>query len=269
MKEVFTMWRYTKMIVLTAFSAAIYAAVLIPFKVVIPLIPGFTEFRPANAIPIVCSLFFGPAAAWGSAIGNFIGDVFGGTFGLGSIFGFFGNFLFGLIPYKIFYSVKEAEPVAKRTTIPTKIPMLLWAILNSSLTCAVVIAWGVDILGLLPFAALGSIIFLNNFVVALILSPVIIQPLYRRVLSWHLVYTEIMEERDLPEPRNPIFKRLGNILLFTGGITGLIIGILISIGVYKSALFAFGFGQGMKGGISIALGLVPSLILIIISLFLL
>ncbi len=42
MKEIFFMWKDTRMVVLTALSAAIYAAVLIPFKP-IPIIPGFTE----------------------------------------------------------------------------------------------------------------------------------------------------------------------------------------------------------------------------------
>ena len=40
MKEVFTMWRHTQMVVLVALSAAIYAAVLIPFKG-FPIIPGY------------------------------------------------------------------------------------------------------------------------------------------------------------------------------------------------------------------------------------
>src|ERR1700685_2979267 len=78
MSELRLMWRNTRMVVLCAISAALYAAVLVPFKVV-PLIPGVTELRPANAIPVVCSLLFGPAAAWGSAIGNMIGDFFGGV----------------------------------------------------------------------------------------------------------------------------------------------------------------------------------------------
>ena len=69
MRELGAMWRNTRMVVLCAISAALYAAVLVPFKVV-PLIPGVTELRPANAIPVVCSFLFGPAAAWGSAIGN-------------------------------------------------------------------------------------------------------------------------------------------------------------------------------------------------------
>ena len=50
------------MVVLTALSAALFAAILIPFKI-LPIIPGVTEIRPANAIPIVCSLWFGPAGS--------------------------------------------------------------------------------------------------------------------------------------------------------------------------------------------------------------
>src|SRR5207302_9313845 len=76
-RELRDMWQDTRMIVFTAISAALYASILIPFKVM-PIIPGVTEFRPANAVPVICSLLFGPAGAWGSAIGNLIGDLFGG-----------------------------------------------------------------------------------------------------------------------------------------------------------------------------------------------
>ncbi|MEK6619131.1 MAG: QueT transporter family protein, partial [Nitrospirota bacterium] len=79
-------------------TAAVYAAILIPFKIGIPLIPGFVELRPANALPIVASLLFGPVAAWGAGIGNLIGDCFG-TLGPGSLFGFLGNFCYGYVPY--------------------------------------------------------------------------------------------------------------------------------------------------------------------------
>src|ERR671938_1827171 len=99
MKEVFTMWRHTQMVVLVALSAAIYAAVLIPFKG-FPLVPGYIELRPANAFPIVFGLLFGPAGAWGAAVGNLIGDFFG-TLSLGSIGGFVGNFFLALLPYKM------------------------------------------------------------------------------------------------------------------------------------------------------------------------
>ena len=42
MRELVTMWRSTRMVVLTAICAALYAALLIPFKV-IPIIPGVRE----------------------------------------------------------------------------------------------------------------------------------------------------------------------------------------------------------------------------------
>jgi energy-coupling factor transport system substrate-specific component len=56
----------------------------------------------------VFSILFGPAAAWGSAFGNLIGDFFG-TLGLGSIFGFVGNFLYAYIPYRL-WGVHRLSP---------------------------------------------------------------------------------------------------------------------------------------------------------------
>ena len=57
MREVRRMWRYSTMVVLTVLTAGIFAAILIPFKG-IPLIPGLTELRPANVIPVVFGLLF-------------------------------------------------------------------------------------------------------------------------------------------------------------------------------------------------------------------
>ncbi|MDQ5810139.1 MAG: QueT transporter family protein, partial [Actinomycetota bacterium] len=102
MREVFTMWRHTQMVVLVALSAAIYAATLIPTQF-LPIIPGFTNIRPANVFPFVFGLLFGPAGAWGAAIGNLINDFFG-TLNIGSIFGFVGNFFLGFLPYKLWGS---------------------------------------------------------------------------------------------------------------------------------------------------------------------
>ena len=65
MRDLIDMWSNTRMVVLTAMSASLYTAILIPFKV-LPIIPGVTEFRPANAVPVVCSFLFGPAGAWGA-----------------------------------------------------------------------------------------------------------------------------------------------------------------------------------------------------------
>ena len=111
MRDLIDMWRNTRMVVLTAMSASLYAAILIPFKV-LPIIPGVTELRPANAVPVVCSFLFGPAGAWGAAIGNVIGDFFGGI-GPGDLFGFAGNLLYGLVPYKAWEALSDGDPVPR------------------------------------------------------------------------------------------------------------------------------------------------------------
>ena len=108
MKDLGRMWSNTRMVVLTAVAAAVYAAVLIPFKA-IPIVPGLTEIRPAAALPPVCSILFGPAGAWGAAFGNLIGDFFG-MLGIGSLFGFVGNFLYGYIPYRAWRALSDQEP---------------------------------------------------------------------------------------------------------------------------------------------------------------
>ena len=92
MKEIFSVWGNTRQIVIIALTAAIYAGMLIPFKA-IQIVPGLTELRPANVIPVLFGILFGPAAAWGSAIGNLIADFFG-TLSPASAFGFVGNFFF-------------------------------------------------------------------------------------------------------------------------------------------------------------------------------
>jgi len=294
MKELITMWKSTRMIVLTALSAAVYAAVLIPLKP-IPIIPGFTEFRPANVLPVICSLMFGPAAAWGSAIGNTIADAFG-TWGLGTIFGFVGNFLYGYIPYKMWQSFGKGEPVAESRLSTAKsliialiagivvsaivmvisyyeppiespiyaIAILVIAfgsvflvlrflsvryfllILSASAACGVFIGWGVHILGLVPFVALGNIIVLNDFLVSAVLGPLLLPLLYPVVKRMGLIYTDVMEESDISKSRV-----WGSALMVIAVIGGLIAGNLVTI--------------GEVGRVSLGLGLSPFIILILLA----
>lgn len=262
MRELIVVFGNTRSVVLVALISAIYAAVLIPFKVVIPIIPGFTEFRPANVIPIVCSLLFGPCAAWGSAFGNLIGDLFG-TLGPGSIFGFIGNFLYGYLPYKIWGKIRFISSGGEPDmTSPRQICEYIVIVLLSSLCCATVIGWGVDLLGLLPFAALANIIFLNNFIVSLILGPPILIALYKRVKKLGLLYTQIIKKEELPQPK---FQLVGIIFIFIGSIFGFVAGNFISAGIYNVDFLGHGFG-GTKGEIGLGLGVLPFIILILVSL---
>lgn len=198
---------------MTAVVAALYAAVLIPFKV-FTIIPGFTEFRPANAIAVLGSFLFGPAAAWGSAFGNTIGD-FAGTLGPGTLFGLVGNLLFGYVPYRVWGVLGKGEPVP-RAGVRWWLAFLTAAFL-ASLACAMVIGWGLELLGLVPFRAITPVILANNFLTAVILVPPLLLWIYPRVARWGLTVEDLLPEADRS---NGIAPRLGLALLAAGLLLG-------------------------------------------------
>lgn len=265
MREVFTMWRHTQMVVLVALSAAIYAAVLIPFKG-FTIIPGFTEVRPANVFPFVFGLLFGPAGAWGAAIGNLIGDFFG-TLGIGSIAGFVGNFFLGFLPYKMWGSFfRRGENMEQTVNSGKKLAVYFAIVVLASAVCAVWIAWFNDLIGLVPFAALGAIITVNNAIAGLVLGPFLLLVLYPRVKRWGLLWTEIMRPEEVSSSR---VQLLGNVLMWVGGIGALVVGLALGLGIYEQGLAAAGFATGGAGGVGIGLGLVPFLVLIVAASFLL
>ena len=251
MKEVFTMWRHTQMVVLVALSAAIYAAVLIPLKG-FPIIPGAIEIRPANVFPFVFSLLFGPAGAWGAAIGNLIGDFFG-TLTVGSIGGFIGNFFLGLLPYKLWGSFFRGGDVEPNPNTAKKLAVYVAIVIIVSVVCASIIAWFVALLELFPFTPVLLLIASNNVIPGIVLGPILLIALYPRVKRFGLLWTEIMEPEEVSAPR---FQILGNVLVWVGGIGALITGLLIEAG---------GFG----GGITVGLALIPFLGLVVAGAFLL
>jgi energy-coupling factor transport system substrate-specific component len=260
MKEIFTMWRHTQMVVLVALSAAIYAAVLIPFKG-FPIIPGYIELRPANAFPIAFGLFFGPAGAWGAAIGNTIGDFVGGTLSVGSIGGFVGNFFLALLPYKM-WSVffRPDENMEENVDSGKKFGVFIILVLLASAVCALIIAWWADLLGLFPFYLFFITIFFNNAIMAGVLGPILLLALYPRVKRWGLLWTEIMEPEEVSFSR---LKRTGAILVGVGAIGAGVVGLILSPPPIM------GFAKGTPGTLGVSLGLIPFLIAILVGSFML
>ena len=248
MGELFRMWGNTRMVVLTAICAALYAAILIPFKV-IPLIPGITEFRPANAVPVVCSFLFGPAAAWGSAFGNLIGDFFGGL-GPGDVFGFLANLLYGLVPYAVWEAVTDRPPLPQGAWVSAA---LLAVIALAATLCATVVGWGLQLLGFHPFTVLGTVVLVNNLVVAVILAPFLLALLYPRVRRARLLY------RDLLGPRTPLpawRAGLGIAMLLLGTGAAFVAGELIAGGRWRPPWVLC---HTASGACEVGLGLVPFL----------
>lgn len=215
------MWRNTRMVVLTAISASLFAALLIPFKL-LPLIPGVTELRPANAVPILCSFLFGPAAAWGAAIGNIIGDFIGG-FGPGALFGAAGNFMYGLLPYRLWRAFTGADPTP---STPLQWVGFVSVVAIASAACALIIGWGLNALGFVPFAALANIIFLNNFIVAVVLTPLLLHAVYRRVRATGLCYDDL----SAGVARRHRWRMLGALIVTVAAIGGMVAGNAVALG---------------------------------------
>ncbi len=214
------------MVVLSAICAALYAAVLVPFKVV-PLIPGVTEMRPANAIPVVCSFMFGPAAAWGAGIGNMIGDFFGGV-GPADIFGFFANVVYGYVPYKVWQVMAPGEPPIIRS--PLTAAKFVIACLLASTFCADIVGWGENLLALRPFLMLGNAIVFNNMLAAILLGPFLLAAIYPRVKAGHLLYEDLMPEHQVLPSKT---AWLGMLLLTAGVLGAWLTGNLISTGYWR------------------------------------
>jgi len=258
MRELFSMWGNTRMVVLTAISAALYAAILIPFKVV-PLIPGITEFRPANAVPVVCSFLFGPAAAWGAAFGNLIGDFFGGL-GPGDLFGFVGNLFYGLVPYLVWEAMTDAQPLPDG---PRALAGLLAVITLAATLCATVVGWGLQMLGFHPFTVLGTLVLVNNLVVAVVLGPFLLGVLYPRVRRARLLYRDLLG----PRPARPAWRTgAGVALVVLGTLAAFTAGELIASGRW---LAPWAPVRTATGAFEVGLGLLPLLGVVVVGLALL
>ncbi|MGQ9682687.1 MAG: QueT transporter family protein [Anaerolineae bacterium] len=258
MKEVVTMWKSTKMIILVALSAAIYAVVLIAFKGVLVIIPGITELRPANVFPIIFGLMFGPAGAWGAALGNLIGDFFG-TLGLGSIGGFVGNFYLGFVAYKLWGALlPQKQAVVQNTNTWARLGAYVVVSLVAAVACGVIISWWLDLLGMVPFAFLATVISFNNFLHELVLGPPLLLLLYPPIKKWGLIWTDIMAPEDVSAA--PAL-RLGGLLMIVGAIGGLIIGLAMAMGLSGQQVFAFA-GQAGNVGIGVVVAIFVALIIV-------
>jgi len=255
-RDVIDMWGNTRMVVLTAMSASLYAAILIPFKV-LPIIPGVTEFRPANAVPVVCSFLFGPAGAWGAAIGNVIGDFFGGI-GPGDLFGFVGNFLYGLIPYKAWEVLSDGDPIPRTPRAWIAFVVVLW---TASAACAVFIGWGINLLGFVPFRVLGNVILLNNFVASMVLTPFLLSVIYPRVKRGQLLYRDIMPRARPARWR----RRVGLVLVGVATLGGMIAGNLLSNGSLQVPFMTSAEIAGGTGAAAVGFGLLPVIALLLLG----
>jgi energy-coupling factor transport system substrate-specific component len=221
MLELITMWKNPRLVAAVALTAALYAASLVPLK-------GFTAVngmvdlgRVGIAIPIVFSFLFGPAAAWGAALGNVIGDIAGAQFNAGSIFGFLANLLIGYVPYRIWTSVTLEKPEMKK---PLRLLLFVAISILVCLIAGVIIGWGLNWLGWVPFIIIAPIIAITNSIWAISIGPIFLSLTYNFVENRKMLYYQV-------ENKNParasirlirkfaaMFLAISTIACFSGGV---------------------------------------------------
>lgn len=157
--------------VLIVVTAAIYAAALLTLAQ-IKIAPG-TSLRPGNALQSVFGVLFGLPGSIGVGLGNLLNDLYQGAPPHAMVVGLFANFLGGFIPYLV---VSHPNLVTKRSWIEWLVGVVL-------LTSAV-IGYSIYInvwLGLTPAkiaAVFAPVVFFNQAIPSLILSPILLKLLY-------------------------------------------------------------------------------------------
>ncbi len=256
MKEIFTMWKYPKMIVLTIVSAALYSLCLVPFRGW-QLIPGIAEIRPAAVLPPLLGILFGPAGAWGCGIGNTIGDFLSNTMTEASYFGAVGNFCFAMIAYVLWG--QQSQNTKGQDFSLANVQDLQRYVLCCVLSCAsvaFVIGWGVEFLHLHPFAGHGSTILINNLFATLLMGPFLFKLFHSRSKAWNLLWFNVMRPEDRSLGLSPAWASR---LLWTGAVGGLAIGLYFSHVLYLNPFLDTGVSGGTDP--TVLWGTTPFLIL--------
>jgi energy-coupling factor transport system substrate-specific component len=172
---------------IVALTAAVYGGALAATGG-IPIIPGFTWVRPANALAPLFGVLFGIPGALGTSIGNFIADALAGYLSVGSIGGFIGNFIIAYVPYKLMRDQTFRTP-------RSIIEFYIWGVLVSSVWCSLYISWWLDaldfVIGLpdpLVWGFFAPWVIFNNAFITAIVSPILgyilYPPIKARGLHW-------------------------------------------------------------------------------------
>ncbi len=254
MRSCILMWKYPQMVVLTAITAALYATAYIalsPFS--IDLVPGVLSFSIRTIFPMVFGILFGPAGAWGLGIGNIVGDLFTGSLALGSVFGFLSNALLGYLGFTLwsrfgprpaqFDADVEDAPAGDRVR-----PVLTYLAIGvvAAAASAVVLAWGLDLLGFVPFRVV-AVTLAANFVIGNWVGGLLYLLLHRRVRAMGVTWDEIMD-LDEPPGRGPR-ALLGTALVAVGGIAGWLVGIQLGGSDLLTPVVGVGFVAVLLGSL--------------------
>jgi energy-coupling factor transport system substrate-specific component len=189
------MWKNPKMIAYFILTAALYPALIYPFQT-FSIFAGETDFlRVGMGIPMAFSFLFGPAAAWGTAVGNLIYDA--ATLGLRpiSVFGFAANFLVAYLPYKLWNALTAEKPDIHNAK---KVGLFLGLAVVACTVCGLIIGWGLMWLYELPFVMTSLTIVGSDALWAIILGSVLLAGCYGYFSRRKLLYQDLLGAASAP-----------------------------------------------------------------------
>lgn len=137
---------------------------------------------------------FGPATAWGAAIGNLIRDIVELHLDAASFFGFVGNFIIGYVPYKLWNVFTSEKPDLRNVK---KLLLFMGVGVMACVLCGLIIGGGLFWLGFTPFIPTAAIIALTNALWAVIAGSILLALTYNFVSKRRLLYTDILKTEPI------------------------------------------------------------------------
>ena len=187
------------------------------FHYFFPTIP-ISELGPASALPPVFGLMFGPWGAGGAALGYLISDIVAGKPPEIYFLSFFIQFLYGYIPYKLWYTldIGETHSLPRLNTVKNLTKFVIIMFINAAVMAGL-LGFLMDGLGLYDLVSLTTIIFaLNNFDFSIMFGTLIIIGANYYGIT---IYKPTITKKTLISPR--IFDLMALIAIITAIINGI------------------------------------------------
>lgn len=183
MHELLEVWTDRKGIANIAMTGLLYALLLIPFNQLHWTIAGIS-IRPAAMLPIFSGIIFGPAAAWGLAIGNIAGDFFG-SWSMMSVFGFLVNFLMPYLSYLVWHRLMEGHEFRVNRT---SVGYYLLVSFTITTVCMFLLACSGTIFFGRPFESKFISYLGNNIIWSMTAGTALFGLALEPAIRWRLVY---------------------------------------------------------------------------------
>lgn len=173
MNEILAVWKDKGSLKRMAVSGILFLVVAAPFRALFNLIPGVTEVRPANVLPVVFGILWGPAGAWGTAIANACSDILASHSPMKVwLPGFVINFFYSYLPYRLWYGSQNKDGSVKAPSLESvgQVIKYIYICFLDSVVITACLGFLFEALGFQEFKDSVVLLFFNNFDFAIVLG---------------------------------------------------------------------------------------------------